>query len=1364
MADKKIERLKPPVWDPEKQSYNDWRFLVEMWSTAWEKAKLAKGDRGYMLFQTLKDITKDNIGNKLITEAQLGNIDVFKENCVEQILTVLDKRFKEDDLAIKKKAWNRFVNLKRGKEQDIDTFIDKFDEACSNLRKAGRALDDETYALQLMESSNLTEDLSHLVISGINDKQPEIFEQTKRAMRKYLGSDKSGLSVTTTEQKVKNEVFVSEDYDQQEAYYVPSRNFNQRGRRGGYRGAGRGRGNGDQRRSSGAGSAQQQQQTTNYKNQRQQRRRQLNPPGSDGKPQTCHICGSIFHFAGKNGENCPESYENLQNVYQTDFDEALKCEVLQEIYAVGDSSDECLLDSCCTFNVMGQPWKDKFFDNFSQADLKEVKVEKTSTRYRFGGEAPILANERVIFPCYILGERTTLTADVVPRDVPFLMSKAEMKARGFKIDFDTDSLTVKGKCHELDTTYNGHFKLPLWKDEEVNLCISDMTHDEKKAMITKLHRQFRHQPAYVTEGLMRRAEILTPELKKLNIEIAVNCDICKLYKRSPPRPVVALPIASKFNDVVAMDLKVFSLKNGVYFIHYIDLFTRFSKASVIKSKEPKVIVDSFINTWIASGLGAPNKVLVDNGGEFDNPELLEAMEQFNIEVCATAAYSPWSNGTCERNHAVVDLMVNKMLEESQKLKLNIALAHAINAKNSLQNHNGFAPIQLVTGALPNLPNVLNSELPALEPPTSPELENHLSAMHSARRAFMKAESSEKIKRAIRHPVRSCEQMYQNGDKVFYKREDSQRWKGPGKVLGHLGSIVYVIHGSRLVRCASCRVIKVAASNIRDEQISEGDLQQQRPDEQPRPDERLQADDNEPTRPKRQCKAPSKFIPEDGVWQDEEANVVFIPKERHNEPGVVKAKHDEIDNWKRLEAVDVVDDKNQRVISTRWVVTEKTYPDGSVKPKARLVVRGFEEEEEVQVDAPTAAKMTLRTVLAIAANRQWSVKTIDIKAAFLQGRAIERDIYLMPPDEAKLQGKLWRLRKSAYGLADAARNWYISVRDTLVKLKCKQSHLDKAVFRWYHNDKIEGILVLHVDDFLVTGTERFYQCVMEVLGEKFQVGSRQEGKFKYVGLNIVTTTDGIEISQNQYAEEISEVEIEAYERPNDERLMPRELRDLRGIIGQIQWVSSQTRPDLSFDALDLSVGRNKATLSTLKRARKVVNKLKSSSSTIKMKAIGQNPKLCVYPDAGFCNLSDGVSSTQGFVILLEGSLNSTVIDWGSRKIKRKVSSTIEAETLSLKETTNNAIYIGCLLSEFLFNDFTNNRIPVQVFTDNKPLEQSIRSTKQVQERRLRVDIGEVQRLIEEKEIGDIKWIPSEDMLGDGLTKRDKNCEKLRKFLI
>ena len=80
---KKIDRLKPPVWDPENQSYNDWRFLVGMWSTAWKKAKLAKGDRGYMLFQTLKDINRVRTGlpiqNRLFCIKKTGLMNVKKQ-------------------------------------------------------------------------------------------------------------------------------------------------------------------------------------------------------------------------------------------------------------------------------------------------------------------------------------------------------------------------------------------------------------------------------------------------------------------------------------------------------------------------------------------------------------------------------------------------------------------------------------------------------------------------------------------------------------------------------------------------------------------------------------------------------------------------------------------------------------------------------------------------------------------------------------------------------------------------------------------------------------------------------------------------------------------------------------------------------------------------------------------------------------------------------------------------------------------------------------------------------------------------------------------------------------------------------------
>ena len=53
---------------------------------------------------------------------------------------MLDKRFKGDDLAMKKKAWNTSVNLKHQNEQDSEPFVDRFEKSCSNRQKQGETL------------------------------------------------------------------------------------------------------------------------------------------------------------------------------------------------------------------------------------------------------------------------------------------------------------------------------------------------------------------------------------------------------------------------------------------------------------------------------------------------------------------------------------------------------------------------------------------------------------------------------------------------------------------------------------------------------------------------------------------------------------------------------------------------------------------------------------------------------------------------------------------------------------------------------------------------------------------------------------------------------------------------------------------------------------------------------------------------------------------------------------------------------------------------------------------------------------------------------------------------------------------------
>ena len=99
-------------------------------------------------------------------------------------------------------------------------------------------------------------------------------------------------------------------------------------------------------------------------------------------------------------------------------------------------------------------------------------------------------------------------------------------------------------------------------------------------------------------------------------------------------------------------------------------------------------------------------------------------------------------------------------------------------------------------------------------------------------------------------------------------------------------------------------------------------------------------------------------------------------------------------------------------------------------KARLCIRGFQEDNPPRSDSPTAAKDMLKVALAIAANQGWHGECLDVSAAYLQGAQIDRDVFVVPPKEAYKEGLIWKLCKAGYGLNDGARKWYLSVIEEL----------------------------------------------------------------------------------------------------------------------------------------------------------------------------------------------------------------------------------------------------------------------------------------------------------------------------------------------
>ena len=207
-------------------------------------------------------------------------------------------------------------------------------------------------------------------------------------------------------------------------------------------------------------------------------------------------------------------------------------------------------------------------------------------------------------------------------------------------------------------------------------------------------------------------------------------------------------MASEFNNTVSVDLN--QLKQNLWYLQMINEFTRSSNTAIIGKENDSMT--AFILNWICL-FGAPTRIFSDNGSEFIS-DSFGMCEKFNTKVISTPSYSPWSNNSlCEGHNQFLTSILLKIVDDTSS-PYDVALAWAINTKISLLNHNGFGSSQLVYGRNSNLPNTISNNLRALETTTlNPELARHIATLHAARRAFAIAESSNKLKIAMRKQTR-----------------------------------------------------------------------------------------------------------------------------------------------------------------------------------------------------------------------------------------------------------------------------------------------------------------------------------------------------------------------------------------------------------------------------------------------------------------------------------------------------------------------------------------------------------------------------------------------------------------------------------
>ena len=299
------------------------------------------------------------------------------------------------------------------------------------------------------------------------------------------------------------------------------------------------------------------------------------------------------------------------------------------------------------------------------------------------------------------------------------------------------------------------------------------------------------------------------------------------------------------------------------------------------------------------------------------------------------------------------------------------------------------------------------------------------------------------------------------------------------------------------------------------------------------------------------------------------------------------------SWQRFNAVELLTPKQVKelpedvqIVGTKWVHTDKndrprllavflSKRTGKTKEqikkefpfeaKSRMVVMGhLEEGNNIRSDSPTASLLAFNIVSAVAVMKGWTIVACDASTAYLQSQGISRLLVLRPPrppPPGVSPHDLFRARGSIYGTKDAGRAWWKKLYKTLKAHEWTMSHIEPALFYHISDFYLSGILITHVDDLYCAGEGDKYEETISSMEKEIHLKVKRS-EFRFCGKNIVQKNGNIEIDQYDAIEGIEYMIFNKTRRQQvNAPLNEQEKTQFRGLIGQMGWITRQSRPDL-----------------------------------------------------------------------------------------------------------------------------------------------------------------------------------------------------------
>nr|GEU52045.1 retrovirus-related Pol polyprotein from transposon TNT 1-94 [Tanacetum cinerariifolium] len=249
----------------------------------------------------------------------------------------------------------------------------------------------------------------------------------------------------------------------------------------------------------------------------------------------------------------------------------------------------------------------------------------------------------------------------------------------------------------------------------------------------------------------------------------------------------------------------------------------------------------------------------------------------------------------------------------------------------------------------------------------------------------------------------------------------------------------------------------------------------------------------------------------------------------------------------------------------------------LKNKARLVARGYRQEEEIDFEesfAPVARLEAIRIFLAFAAHMNMVIYQIDVKTAFLNGN-LQEEVYVsqsegfVDPDNLN---HVYKLKKALYGLKQASRAWYDMLSSFLISQDFSKGSVDPTLFIRRNGN---GLLLvqIYVDDVIFpASTPELCDLFAKIMCLKFKMSMMGKITF-FLGLQISKSPRGIFINQSKYTlESLKKYGFEScdlvdtpmvkkskLDKDKEEKVV--DSSHYRGMIGIL--LLTVSRPDLQF---------------------------------------------------------------------------------------------------------------------------------------------------------------------------------------------------------